>query len=397
MKKVLALVLAVIMVCTMAMALKVNSNGATAVSESSTYTNILPGSTIYFTLDELLDGDDVPVLTDEKTIAIDSVKVTVTYGKGAELVASQGWVKVHDAVDPSSGVEKTDDYQYQIVLKSNPTAVFNKNVCDFSITKVTAKVTTELENAWVFDGKLDSTSTPGHVVYAAGHAAKYERAYGYPADDASAQILTDSTINLALPEKTVYTVNAGIKADGTSVNKGYYSVELVPGPVAIAAPGNKVIDKEDTLDIAVTAGQKFNVLPAEMNPVANIDGWQDKCGFDASKEVAHAANNTTLPATLTLTGVKATWNVYTVATNGAITKVNGTMDDGVGTYAIPASSLVLVYDGILKGATVTGTTTGSTGTTTTTNPGTGANDVVGVAAALAVVALVSGAAISLKK
>ena len=34
---------------------------------------------------------------------------------------------------------------------------------------------------------------------------------------------------------------------------------------------------------------------------------------------------------------------------------------------------------------------------TTTNPGTGANDVVGVAAALAVVALVSGAAISLKK
>ena len=45
---------------------------------------------------------------------------------------------------------------------------------------------------------------------------------------------------------------------------------------------------------------------------------------------------------------------------------------------------------------VGGTTTGSTGTSTT-NPGTGANDVVGVAAALAVVALVSGAAISLKK
>ena len=46
------------------------------------------------------------------------------------------------------------------------------------------------------------------------------------------------------------------------------------------------------------------------------------------------------------------------------------------------------------------TTTGTTGTNTngtTTNPGTGANDVVGVAAALAVVALVSGAAISLKK
>ena len=44
-----------------------------------------------------------------------------------------------------------------------------------------------------------------------------------------------------------------------------------------------------------------------------------------------------------------------------------------------------------------GTAAGTTGTGTTTNPGTGANDVVGVAAALAVVALVSGAAISLKK
>ena len=219
MKKVLALVLAVIMVCTMAMAVTVKDGGGSAVSESSTYTNILPGSTIYFTLDELLDGDDIPVLTDKKTIAIDSVKVTVTFGKGADLVASKGWVKVDDEVG-TDGVELTTDYQYQIVLKSNPTAVFNKNVCDFSITKVTAKVTTELENAWVFDGKLASTSTPSSVVYAAGHAAKYEKAYGYPADDASAQILTDSTINLALPEKTVYTVNAGIKADGTSVNKG---------------------------------------------------------------------------------------------------------------------------------------------------------------------------------
>ena len=90
MKKVLALLLAVIMVCTMAMAITVHNGGNAAVSDSSTYTNILPGSTIYFTLDELLDGDDIPVLTDKKTIAIDSVKVTVTYGKGAELVASRG-------------------------------------------------------------------------------------------------------------------------------------------------------------------------------------------------------------------------------------------------------------------------------------------------------------------
>ena len=57
-----------------------------------------------------------------------------------------------------------------------------------------------------------------------------------------------------------------------------------------------------------------------------------------------------------------------------------------GTLVIAANNLKVEA---LPGAT---TTPG-----TTTNPGTGANDVVGVAAALAVVALVSGAAISLKK
>lgn len=50
------------------------------------------------------------------------------------------------------------------------------------------------------------------------------------------------------------------------------------------------------------------------------------------------------------------------------------------------------YYYLAAAADVTATTT-----TTTTNPDTGANDVIGVAAALAVVALVSGAAISLKK
>ena len=56
---------------------------------------------------------------------------------------------------------------------------------------------------------------------------------------------------------------------------------------------------------------------------------------------------------------------------------------------------ILVAKKAFTAADLPGTAT--TGTGTTTNPGTGANDVVGVAAALAVVALVSGAAISLKK
>ena len=71
------------------------------------------------------------------------------------------------------------------------------------------------------------------------------------------------------------------------------------------------------------------------------------------------------------------------------------VDDGVATFKLPAYSALVAVDGTLT--TVAAPAADTTATGTTTNPGTGANDVVGVAAALAVVALVSGAAISLKK
>ena len=96
-------------------------------------------------------------------------------------------------------------------------------------------------------------------------------------------------------------------------------------------------------------------------------------------------------------GAKATtdYNVYAKGMDGKVSSVAATLKNGVLTFNVPALSTVIVTpDTLTVTATIPGTTT-ETGTTT--NPGTGANDVVGVAAALAVVALVSGAAISLKK
>ena len=93
-----------------------------------------------------------------------------------------------------------------------------------------------------------------------------------------------------------------------------------------------------------------------------------------------------------------TYRVYAKGADGKVLSVVSTTSDGVMSFTVPAMSYVIVTTEVLatSGTASTGTTTGSTGTSTT-NPGTGANDVVGVAAALAVVALVSGAAISLKK
>lgn len=115
-------------------------------------------------------------------------------------------------------------------------------------------------------------------------------------------------------------------------------------------------------------------------------------------------------------GASATWNielqvneddyVYEVK-NGQLTATTLVWSDDVYAWAGKtrtdmsfvvsdvALNAVEVEDEVSSSVDTTVST--STGTTTTLNPSTGANDVVGVAAALAVVSLIAGAAVSLKK
>ena len=105
----------------------------------------------------------------------------------------------------------------------------------------------------------------------------------------------------------------------------------------------------------------------------------------------NSRNQYSVTMTSFVENAKASYNAYAIKGDGSVTKLAATLDDGVLTFTMPAFSYVVVVDGTLA------TTATEPATPGTTNPGTGANDVVGVAAALAVVALVSGAAISLKK
>ena len=146
------------------------------------------------------------------------------------------------------------------------------------------------------------------------------------------------------------------------------------------------------------------VIPVRAGETIFVSFAFDKVWTDKEEDKRDAAvgidgyNPTAKPASVkvgdyTLLGWSKTTSIY--AKNfrtGALVKLAVTLDDGVASFTVPAFSMVASFDGALAGATVE-TPAG----TTTTNPGTGANDVVGVAAALAVVALVSGAAISLKK
>ncbi|MEI3514991.1 MAG: hypothetical protein V8Q37_05055 [Angelakisella sp.] len=94
-------------------------------------------------------------------------------------------------------------------------------------------------------------------------------------------------------------------------------------------------------------------------------------------------------------GVDANGKLYASGLTFGVTKdING-VETGYWTMTTTNARDMVKADGVIPNVGGSTTNTGNTGTTT--NPGTGANDVVGVAAALAVVALVSGAAISLKK
>ena len=382
MKKVLALVLAVIMVCTMAMAVgvSVKENGSPATSTTGKYTQLEPGSVLYFTIGELNGNGAVKTYYDSTTHEFVPEKniVKVSFGKGAELVASTGWVRTKAKADPVTTDSEADSWQYQIVLKDSDTAVCDEKTLDFSIVGVSYKP--------YGDGKLEysvDSTVPALKL------EKFERDYGWKTGELALNPDGEEDINNGGKGFSAkFTLNFITTLTGTTNNKGE------------AVNTNKwYMTAEDNtkVDFTVKAGQKvlrkdFHFTDAQMEKIAA------KYGLDDNNINHKVVNDTNLVGTANITHWSNKLNVYALAMDGTISKVSVTVEDGVAFAKVPAYSAVFVYEGALKNVTTTvsgSTTTETPGTTT--NPGTGANDVVGVAAALAVVALVSGAAISLKK
>ena len=381
MKKVLALVLAVIMVCTMAMAVgvSVKEDGSPATSTTAKYAQLEPGSVLYFTIGELNGNGAVKTYYDSTTHEFVPEKnaVTVTFGKGAELVASKGWVRTVAKATTVTEESEATSWQYQIVLKDSDTAVCDEKTLDFSITGVSYKP--------FGDGKLEysvDSTVPALKL------EKFERDYGWKTGELALNPDGEEDINnagdgfsakFALNVITTLTGTTNNKGETVNTNKWYMT------------------DNDNTeVDFTVKAGQKvlrkdFNFTDAQMAKITT------KYGLDQNNIKHKVVNDTNLVGTAGITHWSNKLNVYALAMDGTISKVSVTVEDGVAFAKVPAYSAVFVYEGALKNVTTTvsGSTTTEPGTTT--NPGTGANGVVGVAAALAVVALVSGAAISLKK
>ena len=376
MKKVLALVLAVVMVCTMAMAVTIEIGSGTPVegAGATEYAKLEPGSKLYFKLSELtadgyqgyydLGADKAVGGTGDnadKFLPANN-KVTVTYGKGAELVKSAGWVE-------------TTEYGwiYQIVLKDSDTATYDKTTADFSITKVVFKATGENAVEYIYDKDHEGVKAWNYG-WATGELPLFDSKT--PVD------ITGSGEGFGgfIPLNTIVTLQAIEGTDGVIKSNVWYMGET----------------NQDEIKYNVAAGQK--ILRKDFNGSFIDEEWAKKYGFDTLTEdpIVVTVNDTNLVGAATLTQYVHDYfkgvNFYYVAIDGTVTKAALKVDDGVATFKVPAYSAVIAVEGTLKNVSAPVADNAEV-----TNPGTGANDVVGVAAALAVVALVSGAAISLKK
>ena len=383
MKKVLALVLAVIMVCTMAFAANVVNAGTIVIgggnastTPGETYAQLVPGSTLTVKFNDGTKFYTEGTGANEKLVPAKNT-VTVTFSKGAEWVASQGWVQVKNANTNGSTVivgtgENIKYYEYQITLKQDYTKAYDEKVCDLSISKITLRA-----DGYAEDTQFAETNT-SKIVFGVG----YVTADIAVAFDANGNLTAPTHANLE--NGTIYTIKSitvGNKATSTATASMSYP--------AIGGTGM-------TASIALAVGQKMLYVASEKG-VSFVEGV-DK-GYKEAELVAPTTKgfnefNTTAKVVFNQGAANAdkVYNVYAKDLSGKVTKLSATLDRGVLTFNVPALSAFIITTGSVTATAVEPATPGST-----TNPGTGANDVVGVAAALAVVALVSGAAISLKK
>ena len=361
MKKVLALVLAVVMVCTMAMAVEVavtpNEVGSTgnygeitlADEYDATKTYVLNLKDDFFkVLDDYLVGQGNTADRDAKNFKVEGVSGsfnTTTTGTKVYSISVDNTDRALDGkIDMTistlriSSVKKTNTYA-EFTAKEGK-LVLSKLVLGGVSQSVTGVFNTDFWAAYDIGYKtLDANDTnfnwgtEGWFVTGSN---------GFEATDVTKQV------TLKVPAKTAFKFTL---ADGNASNISDTAIPNgVTKPTTIAVNGYKITAGTLTYKVAGDTNDYFY-------------------GVDKNGK-------------LYVSGL----------TFGVVKDVNGN-ESGYWTMTTTDARDIVKTNGAIPGVTASTPTTPGT----TTNPGTGANDVVGVAAALAVVALVSGAAISLKK
>ena len=390
MKKVLALVLAVIMVCTMAFAVKVdNATAAGGTTSDYAYSVTLnPGKSIIF------DKADIGLGTaSDDDIKAGKYNVTVSFERGSDMIASKGWVNTNAG------------YKYVLTAKDGVVAI--DGTPDIIISSVV--VTKTGVNKPVHEAKYVKTAADGTVLY----ASKVKSAI--PAVDFAEnwndmKTIADATNGIGLCLGFDFGYETGkieIRHDGLALNLPTTFEENILYNVTREAVANAKSSISLGAEASTTSpfGYVYTLKAGETVMFTNIGTVNidnttaagkalNKNLLDRDATIVAKLEGAMMPnkaVSITVDGAKDGYKVYMVKADGSVVDLGATFNaNKVLTATATLTGPVIVTDKAL-------TSTGTAGTGTTTNPGTGANDVVGVAAALAVVALVSGAAISLKK
>jgi len=387
MKKVLALVLAVIMVCTMAMAVEVNTptTPGNSTSDYAYSVTLYPGKSIIF---DKADLDMTDVSDDD--VKAGKYNVDITFERGADFIASKGWVKT------------ATGYRYVLTAKDSVVAI--DGTPDIIISAI--KVTKVGQNKTFYSDQYTDKLADGTATYATH--TKDGKPTVTAQDFKPMKDIADSTNGIALCLGFDFGYEPGkivIAKDGKSVtpdafveNTLYSVVRTQEANAKSSVTLGKYATTENPFGYTYTLKAGETVMFANIGNV-NIDNTTaagkalNKNLLDRDATIVAKLENELMPnkaVSITVDGAKDGYKVYMVKADGSVVDLGATFNaNKVLTATATLTGPVIVTD---KAITATAASTG-----TTTNPGTGANDVVGVAAALAVVALVSGAAISLKK
>ena len=387
MKKVLALVLAVIMVCTMAMAVEVNTptTPGNSTSDYAYSVTLYPGKSIIFDKADLGMTD-----VSDDDVKAGKYNVDITFERGADFIASKGWVKT------------ATGYRYVLTAKDSVVAI--DGTPDIIISAI--KVTKVGQNKTFYSAQYTDKLADGTATYATH--TKDGKPTVTAQDFKPMKDIADSTNGIALCLGFDFGYEPGkivIAKDGKSVtpdafveNTLYSVVRTQEANAKSSVTLGKYATTENPFGYTYTLKAGETVMFANIGNV-NIDNTTaagkalNKNLLDRDATIVAKLENELMPnkaVSITVDGAKDGYKVYMVKADGSVVDLGGTFNaNKVLTATATLTGPVIVTD---KAITATAASTG-----TTTNPGTGANDVVGVAAALAVVALVSGAAISLKK
>ena len=360
MKKVLALVLAVIMVCTMAMAVDAAVTVQPSSGSNDKFGSIKLATAYDPTVNYVLELDD------------EFFKVLDTYlvgsGKTADRDAKN--FKVEGVNGAFSGSK------FQIPVDSTDRALDGKVDMTISTLRISSvKKTKTYAEFTAKDGKLDlsklvlgGVSQPVTGVFTKDFWAAYDIGYE----------TTKLTTGTSFTWTTGWYLTGDKAIEATDVSN----------KVTLKVPANTAFK----LTVADGDPTKINasVIPTGVNinkVSVDVNGYKVTAGSLTYKVLGDTNDY--------YYGVDKDGKLFASGLSFGVTKdING-VETGYWTMTTTDARNMVKADGVIPNVGGATTTPGSTGSTT--NPGTGANDVVGVAAALAVVALVSGAAISLKK